>query len=116
MIRLFQGSIFNSKCDLLIIPCNNMGGVTNSIQKELVMNDLPYLNKPIHTGEVVFIQNTGKFANASVIGYAASVDEYTKTSNENTLHSILQSIKRCCYEQSFQKVNIPLLGTCGVSL
>lgn len=88
-----------------------MGGVTNSIQKELVMNDLPYLNKPIHTGEVVFIQNTGKFANASMIGYAASVDEYTKTSNENTLHSILQSIKRCCYEQSFQKVNIPLLGT-----
>lgn len=111
MIQLFQGSIFNSKCDLIIVPCNNMGGVTNSIQKELVVNDLPYLNKSIEPGEVAYIQNTGKFANASMIGYAASVDAYTQTSNENILHKILQSIKRCCNEQSFQKVNIPLLGT-----
>ncbi len=111
MIQLFQGSIFNSKCDLIIIPCNNMGGMTSSIQEELATNDLPYLNRPIETGEVAFIQNTGKFANASMIGYAASVDAYTRTSNENTLRNILRSIKQCCYEQSFQKINIPLLGT-----
>lgn len=111
MIQLFQGSIFNSKCDLIIIPCNNMGGMTSSIQEELATNDLPYLNRPIETGEVAFIQNTCKFANASMIGYAASVDAYTRTSNENTLRNILRSIKQCCYEQSFQKINIPLLGT-----
>ena len=46
-----------------------------------------------------------------MIGYAASVDAYTRTSNENTLRNILRSIKQCCYEQSFQKINIPLLGT-----
>lgn len=34
-----------------------------------------------------------------------------KTSNENTLRKILRRIKQCCYEQSFQKINIPLLGT-----
>lgn len=111
MIQLFQGSIFNSKCDLIIIPCNNIGGVTSSIQEELATNDLPYLNRPIETGKVAFIQNTGKFANASMIGYAASVDAYTRTSNEDTLRNILRSIKQCCYEQSFQKINIPLLGT-----
>lgn len=111
MIQLFQGSIFDSKCDLIIIPCNNMGGVTSSIQRELAANDLPYLNKAIKTGTVVFAQNSSKFANASMIGYAASVDVYTQTSNKNALHNILQSIKQYCYEQSLQKVNIPLLGT-----
>lgn len=88
-----------------------MGGVTNSIREELKTNDLPYWHRPVETGEVVFIPNTGKFANASMIGYAASVDVCTRTCNENTLRNILQSIKQCCYEQSFQKINIPLLGT-----
>lgn len=55
-----------------------MGGVTGSIRKELAANDLPYLNRSVETGEVAFIQNTGKFANASMIGYAASVDAYKK--------------------------------------
>lgn len=111
MIQLFQGSIFNSKCDLIIIPCNSRGGMTNSVKNELVLNSLPYLNKPIKAGEVVFIQNTGKFANATMIGYAASVDAETRNSNENILYNIVHSIKQCCQEQSFQKVNIPLLGT-----
>lgn len=111
MIQLFQGSIFFSKCDLIIIPCNNLGGVTNSIKEEIVMNGLPYLNRAIKAGEVVFIQNNGKFANSSVVGYAASVDAYTKTSDEKILRSILHNIKSFCNEHSFQKINIPLLGT-----
>mgnify|MGYP007028763420 FL=1 len=78
-----------------------MGGMINSIRKELVVNELPYLNRSAEAGEVVYIQNSGKFVNASMIGYAASVDVYTDTSNENILRSILQSIKQCCYEQSF---------------
>lgn len=111
MIQLFQGSIFNSKCDLIIIPCNNQGGMTHSIQRELKTNNLPYLNIPMKSGKVTFIQNISKFANASMIGYAASVDANTRASNENILRNILRSIKKCCHEQSFQKVNIPLLGT-----
>lgn len=111
MIHLSQGSIFNSKCDLIIVPCNSMGGMANSIRKELVMNELPFLNRSIEAGEVVYIQNSGKFANASMIGYAASVDARTYTSNETILRGILQNIKQYCRKQGFQKVNIPLLGT-----
>lgn len=111
MIKLFKGSIFSSKCDLIIVPCNNMGGMSRSIQKGLAVNDLPYLNNSIEAGEVVYIQNTGELTNASMIGYAASVDARTVTSSKNILCQILRSIKKCCYEQSFQKVNIPLLGT-----
>lgn len=111
MIQLIRGSIFNSKCDLIIIPCNSMGGVTRSIRNELVVNDLPYLHKDVPAGDVVFIQNTSRFSNASVIGYAASVDADSNSSSEIILQKITQTIKSYCREQSLQKVNIPLLGT-----
>lgn len=111
MIQLIKGSIFNSKCDLIIIPCNSMGGVTRSIQRELMVNDLPYLHKQVPTGDILFAQNTGSFSNASMIGYAASVDAYSNMSNEEILQKIMQKIKYCCQDQSLQKVNIPLLGT-----
>ena len=111
MIEVYQGSIFNAKCDLLIIPCDNMGGISTSVWNGIKTNDVPRLNRTMEVGEVVFIQNNGKFPNASMIGYAASVDARTRTSSESVLHNILHSIKQCCYQQSFQKINIPLLGT-----
>lgn len=111
MIQLIRGSIFNSKCDLLIVPCNNRGGVTGSILQELMVNNLPYLHKNVPTGDILFVQNIGSFSNASMIGYAASVDVNSNRSNEETLQKIMQKIKSCCQAQSLQKVNIPLLGT-----
>lgn len=111
MIRLLRGSIFDSKCDLIIIPCNSLGGVTRSIQKELIVNDLPYFCREMSSGDISFVQNTGSFSNASMIGYAASVDIDMNKSSENILKKIFHKIKRCCQEQSLHKVNIPLLGT-----
>lgn len=111
MIQLFQESIFNSKCDLIIIPCNDKGGMTRSIKRGLETNHLPHLDTSIKSGEVAFIQTENKLANASMIGYAASVDTNIRASNKNILHSILRSIKEYCQKQSFRKVNIPLLGT-----
>lgn len=111
MLELIKGSIFNSKCDLIIIPCNNFGSVTWTMQKELMVNDLPYYRREIPTGDVCFIRNTGTYPNASMIGYAASVNAYGGTTTEEIIESILQKIKSCCQNESFQKVNIPLLGT-----
>ena len=111
MIQLIRGSIFNSKCDLIIIPCNNLGGVTRSIQKELMVNDMPYLHKGVLAGDVLFIPNTSIYSNASMIGYAASVDVNTHSSSDDILREIMRKIKSYCHEQSLQKVNIPLLGT-----
>lgn len=111
MVQLFQGSIFNSKCDLMIIPCNNMGGVTYSVKNELLANNLPLLNREIKSGEVIFIPNNKSFANSSMVGYAASVDVASFASSESILRSLFQSIKHCCNEYSLQKVNLPLLGT-----
>ncbi len=113
MIKLIKGSIFDSKCDLIIIPCDIFGGVTYSVQNELEINDLPYFKKSIKIGDVHFILNTGSFSNASMVGYAASVNVENNeiSSNENTIRSILEKIKEFCNQEKISKVNIPLLGT-----
>lgn len=112
MIQLIKGSIFDTKCDLIIIPCNNMGKVTLSVQKELMANDLPYHNKRIPSGDVLFVENSSsRFTNASVIGYAASVDVRGRVSSKELLERIIKQIKIYCLNQDLHKVNIPLLGT-----
>ena len=111
MIQLLKGSIFDTKCDLIVIPCNNMGGITSTILKQLVINNLPYYNKAIETGDVSFVEVLGGFSNASVIGYAASVNVYDSSSSEEIIRTISHRIKIHCIERSLQKVNIPLLGT-----
>jgi hypothetical protein len=111
MLKFVKGSIFDSKCDLLIIPCNDNGGVTRSIQKELMVNNLPYFHRSLHPGDIVFIENRSDFSNASMIGYAATVETQKIASTESNLRSIVRIIRDICHEQSMSKVNIPLLGT-----
>ena len=36
MFELFLGSIFDKKCDVIVIPCNNMGGIAEKIKEDLV--------------------------------------------------------------------------------
>lgn len=57
------------------------------------------------------MENTGNFANASMIGYAASVDASEHASSKDLLKKIVKKIKLCCQEHDLHKVNIPLLGT-----
>lgn len=111
MIQLIKGSIFDSKCDLIVIPCNNLGGITPLIQRGLEANDLPLTNKRITVGDVFFVANISKFSNASVIGYAASVNVYKDLASETIIQQIAYKIKNYCQEHSLRKVNIPLLGT-----
>lgn len=111
MIQIINGSIFDSKCDIIIIPCNNLGGISASVQGELVAYDFPNITRCMTPGDVVFVEPFKNLSNASVIGYAASVDAYTTSSNENIIEKILQKIKNYCQSQSLHKVNIPLLGT-----
>lgn len=61
MLELIKGSIFDSKCDLIIIPCNDKGNVSPSVQKELMVNNLPYFNKVSSAGNITFVKNTGGF-------------------------------------------------------
>lgn len=111
MIQLFQGSIFDSKCDLIIIPCNNQGGIALSVKMEIMINDLPFPRKRIKEGDISFVENIGSFSNASVIGYAASVDVLKDSTSVKMIQQIMRRINNYCQEYSLRKVNVPLLGT-----
>lgn len=111
MIKLIKGSIFDSKCDLLIIPCNNYGGMTSSIRKELLFNKLPIVSEITKPGDIVFVNNINNVSNASVIGFAATVDVEMKNSTTDIVKLILKQIKSFCETHSLSKINIPLLGT-----
>ena len=52
MIQLINGSIFGTKCDLLVVPANNLGGVADSVYEELSGNGLPYLHRSIPVGDI----------------------------------------------------------------
>lgn len=111
MVKLILGSIFDSKCDLLIIPCNDGGGVTHSVSQEILLNDLPMPRLRMRPGEVQFEEISGKFSNAAVLGYAAAVSVFERRSKIEYLQKISQCIEQYCRSNSLHIVNIPLLGT-----
>lgn len=112
MIQLIRGSIFDSKCDLIVIPCNTWGGMSKSIRKDLLSNDLPQPSpQAIKQTGLCFVENINSFTTASFIAYAASADIGNDGATSNLVRNIAVRIKRYCQEHSLRKVNIPLLGT-----
>lgn len=111
MVRLILGSIFDSKCDLIIIPCNEYGGLSWSVIHEMKLNNLSISKRQMSAGEVYFEENNNNFNNASVIGYAASVSVTERLSKIDYLQNIAKSIEQYCINNSLHIVNIPLLGT-----
>ncbi len=111
MIQLYSGSIFDSKCDVIVIPCNTWGGISHSVRQELLAHGLPKPTRDIGSTGISFIENISNFTSASIIAYAASVDVEHSDSTATRVHHIAQQIKRYCHDHSLRKVNIPLLGT-----
>lgn len=111
MVQLFRGSIFDSKCDLLIVPCNSSGEMTYSVHKELSKYNLPQDIGSVPAGGVFFYDAFNSSSNASMVAYAASVDLSRLDETNTFLRQIAKTIKNYCQEHSLNKVNIPLLGT-----
>ena len=111
MIDFIQGSIFDLKSDVIVVPCNNYGEVTGFVSRQLLAHELPSFGEPISPGRVKFIENIENFPYALSVGYAASVEEPAHKSEYGIIFQIAQEIKEYCMLHSFQIVNIPLLGT-----
>lgn len=112
MFQLKQGSIFDQKCDIVIIPCNNYGEITSSVKNDLIAYGLPTSVKISASGQVTFEICPKQFTISSVIGYSASVEQssiYPSSSHE-ILHNICNQIIQYCKDNSLRFVNIPLLG------
>lgn len=111
MLELICGSIFDKKCDLIIIPCDHLGGLTRSVQNNIDISEIlnvPLVNSP---GEIVFEESQGDFLNASIIGFAATVNGFTHRSEKQYIHNICRDIKAYCRDKSLSLINIPLLGS-----
>jgi hypothetical protein len=109
MINVHHGSIFDSKCDLLVVPCDSGGGVTRSVQGNLSERGLPTYVGRIPYGKVHFRESNYEFANT--VAYAASVDGATIESSSHAIESIAGEIVSYSRANQIRKVNIPLLGT-----
>jgi len=111
MIKLTFGSIFDKKCDLLIVPCNTGGGVTHWVSSNLRENSIPLPDKYIPFGKVYFTSTKLHFENAAFVGYAASVELETNTSTKKAIESVAKEIFGYSVTQKLRQVNLPLLGT-----
>jgi hypothetical protein len=109
MIRIGQGSIFDTKCDLLVVPCDSAGGVTPSVRSNLKDHGLPVRVGPIPYGNVYFREV--RYENASALAYAASVNAMTVSSSREAISRIAGEIRGYCRSNSMLAVNIPLLGS-----
>lgn len=113
MYQLKQGSIFDQKCDIVIIPCNSHGGVTHSVENDLIGYGLPTTISISNPGEVTFEICPKHFTISAMIGYAASVSSLSQkdyTVAIEYVHSICEQIIGYCRENTLRFVNIPLLG------
>ena len=109
MIQLTHGSIFDKKCDLLVIPCSTHGTVTRWVFSELTENSLP-LPPPLLTfGKIIFVETKLSLANAEILGFAASVSG--SISSNKAIISIGEAINQYSIEHNLRQVNIPLLGS-----
>lgn len=111
MIKLKYGSIFDEKCELLIIPCNSQGAVTSWVFENLRTNGIETPKKQITFGKVDYTKTNLSLENAEFVGYAASVDFNKNISTIEAIDSISKSIETFCQNNDITKVNIPLLGT-----
>lgn len=109
MIQVIHGSIFDAKCDLLIVPCNSAGGVTTSVLTNLRDRRLPTRIGRIPYGGVHFRESTYEFA--STIGYAASVDVETDKSHSDAIKQIAQEVVSYSRANQIRTINVPLLGS-----
>jgi TIR domain len=111
MLKIKEGSVFDDKCDLLILPCDSGGSITRWVQSEIQDNNLPFPNKKIPYGELLFVPTEARYAKADYIGYAASVDVRTISSTIKAIESIVSSIVNYCKENDCTIANVPVLGT-----
>lgn len=112
MFKIIGGSVFDSKCDLIIIPCDEKGQVIDPLYKKgVIWNEYTILNQPVKEGEVLYFQNNGIFTYATMIGYARTIDKDSEESFKEELKSILKSVKQCCKNNSFQKINMPFFDS-----
>jgi hypothetical protein len=111
MLKIKRGSVFDEKCDLLILPCSSSGSVTSWVRSEIEQNNLPFPSARTPFGQVRFLSTEARYTKADFVGYAASVDAKTTSSTQKAIETIASDLVGYCKKNDCSIVNIPLLGT-----
>lgn len=110
MLKIKEGSVFDEKCDLLVLPCNSGGGVTPWVRHEAQENDVPLPQEEVPFGRVLFQPTAARYPKADFVGFAASVDARVAKSTLKAIDSILDDILGYCRTQNCTMTNLPVLG------
>ena len=111
MLEVRLGSIFDRKADLVVVPCDSAGGVTNWVFEELTDKGLKSPRGSIPHGKVHFEPTNLSFENAEYVAYAASVNYSPTVSDIGAIKSICEEVKSFTIREGLEIVNLPLLGT-----
>lgn len=116
MIKIKRGSVFDEKCDLIVLPCSSSGSVTSWVKGEIEQNNLPYPSASLPFGQLRVLSTEARYTKADYVGYAASVDAKTTSSELLAIEQIASDLISFCKQNDCSIVNIPLLGTGAGSL
>lgn len=111
LIKIVHGSIFDTKCDLLIIPCSSTGSITPSVKADIFSTGLPVMKRRLEFGGVKFLDTYGSYEISMIVGYAASVNATSMYSDKKAISKIAKKIGDYAIVQKVRRINIPLLGT-----
>lgn len=111
MLKIKRGSVFDEKCDLLILPCDSGGGVTSWVLSEIEQNDIPFPSGRVPYGKVRFLEAGSTYEKSDFVGFAASVDVEIVRSSLAAIKTIANDIARYCRDTGCTIINLPLLGT-----
>lgn len=111
MLKVKRGSVFDEKCDLIVLPCSSSGSVTSWVKSEIEQNNLPFPSASIPFGQIRLLSTEARYTKADFVGYAASVDAKTTSSKLSAIEQISSDLITYCKQNDCSIVNIPLLGT-----
>ncbi len=111
MIELIKGSIFDSKCDLIVIPANTDGGVAPHFAEFLNESNLLSPKRKMGLGEVrMYERFSSQFTIANYIAIVASVKNGVNTTKDIMRQAFINILKLSSLN-NIRTINMPLLGT-----
>src|SRR5262249_15196412 len=107
-----RGNLFDGAKDLIVIPCNTKGGVTNFILDALLHYNLVFDLRELELGQVHYERLESATHVAQFAAFAASVHRETSITTPEAIFAIGKSLGQFATETpTIRMISAPLLGT-----
>lgn len=107
-----RGDMFDGAKDLIVIPCNTLGGVTDFVLDRLLQHGLLFAPVPVEQGGVHFEQLEEANHIAQFAAFASSVHRETSVATPEAVHRICTTLGSFADQTPIVRlISAPLLGT-----